>query len=669
VSFSINTNVTSLQAQEYLRVTSDFQGKTINRVTSGLRIVSSGDDAAGLAIANGFRSDQAVLSQGVRNANDGLSTLQTIDGGMSNISKLLDRARTLATQSASGTFTGDRNVLNSEFQSVISEIDRQAQAIGLNQGGAFAKSLAVFIGGGKGTTDASVISNGSVGVDLSKSTVDAKSLGMNTYRAVNQTAYDLSSTSATSVSKIVANATGTTATFWVRGAGFSDKAGAPNAIKLDVNLQGVKDTDTLVAAINDAISRAANPTTETDQSKAFKAANLSASIVTDQAGRKMLSFDSANSAFQIRGGDSVANALLGNFSAVGATTGAYSSTAVAGTFADLTADESAATISINGGTGVALGAAFDHSSALTVDDAVAGLNAGALSGNDVQAYNNGGKLAFYSKTGKSFTVAFDFSANQMGYTDGTTYSSTESGEMVSGGAAMSAQTKSTTGTDHSTEAYSFTALGSGESQTLTLSAVRSDGHQVSFDVTLDATTGDTLENAIDAINTQIQAANDSSLQSIFAVREGNGIRFISNTDFSVKLGNQASDHGVYETYNGGAQTDNAIVSSMSSGASGAVDISNQTSAQNAVSQLAKAVITLGNAQAVVGRGQNQFNYAVNLAQSQLSNLAAAESRIRDADLAAEAANLTKAQILLQAGVAALAQANSAPQQVLSLLRG
>jgi flagellin len=72
---------------------------------------------------------------------------------------------------------------------------------------------------------------------------------------------------------------------------------------------------------------------------------------------------------------------------------------------------------------------------------------------------------------------------------------------------------------------------------------------------------------------------------------------------------------------------------------------------------------------VVGRGQNQFNYAVNLAQSQLTNIAAAESRIRDADLAQEAANLTKAQIVLQAGIAALGQANSAPQAVLSLLQG
>jgi len=78
---------------------------------------------------------------------------------------------------------------------------------------------------------------------------------------------------------------------------------------------------------------------------------------------------------------------------------------------------------------------------------------------------------------------------------------------------------------------------------------------------------------------------------------------------------------------------------------------------------------LGAAQAVVGKGQNQFNFAVSLASTQVTNLAASESRIRDADLAQEAANLTKAQILSQAGVAALAQANSAPQAVLSLLKG
>jgi flagellin len=111
-----------------------------------------------------------------------------------------------------------------------------------------------------------------------------------------------------------------------------------------------------------------------------------------------------------------------------------------------------------------------------------------------------------------------------------------------------------------------------------------------------------------------------------------------------------------------------VVNSAAVGSGSTADISSQAGAELAVTALADAVTKLGDAQAVVGRGQNQFSFAVNLASSQLTNIAAAESRIRDADLAEEAANLTKAQILLQAGISALSQANSAPQQVLSLLR-
>ena len=84
----------------------------------------------------------------MRNANDGMSQLQIIDGGMNNIGKMLDRLRTLATQSASATFTGDRTVLNKEYQTLVGEIDRQAQGIGLSTGGHFAQSMGVYIGGG-----------------------------------------------------------------------------------------------------------------------------------------------------------------------------------------------------------------------------------------------------------------------------------------------------------------------------------------------------------------------------------------------------------------------------------------------------------------------------------------------------------------------------------------
>src|SRR6478752_3385776 len=115
MAFSIQTNVNSLIAQENLRVNSNFQSQTIQRLTSGYRINSSADDAAGLAVANKFRSDTAELTQGVRNANDGISTLQILDGGLNNISKMLDRMKTLATQSASSTFTGNRDTLNDEY--------------------------------------------------------------------------------------------------------------------------------------------------------------------------------------------------------------------------------------------------------------------------------------------------------------------------------------------------------------------------------------------------------------------------------------------------------------------------------------------------------------------------------------------------------------------------
>ena len=671
MSFSINTNVASLQAQNYLRVNGEFQNKTINRVTSGLRLVQSGDDAAGLAIANSYRSDQAVLTQGVRNANDGLSQLQIIDGGINNISQLLDRARTLATQSASGTFTGERTVLNSEFQSVLGEIDRQSQSIGLNVGGTFAKSLAVFIGGGKGTSDSAVIQNGAVSIDLSNSTVDTKSLGMNSYRAMNTTAYDLSAASTTSVSKIVGSSGITSATFYFRGAGFSDGAGATNGISISVDMRGVTDTNTLVAAVNTAISNAANPTgTPTTQQTAFKNAGITASIVTDATGRQMLAFSSNSTAFQVRGGDDYANAFLGNFTAAGTPTGTHSSTATAGTFASNNANQTTKHIFVNG-VSTALGDYSGAGTIATVGAAVTELNTNILGGgSDVQAYADAnGKLSFYSKTGQDFNVKFDVTI--FGYTNGAQVDSSATGLNSQGAQISGQEVSTTTSLDTSTKAYFFGGVTSTDTQTVTLNAIKGDGTKVKLDLSLTNANAADLDSAVNTINDQIKSnSTDPALQNIVAVKEGSGIRFLSTGSFSVTIGAATSGptEGLYEKNNGTATQGGVSITSGTYGSSGVADISNQSAAQSAVTALATAVTTLGKAQAVVGRGENQFNYAVNLAQSQLTNLATAESRIRDADLASEAANLTKAQILMHAGVAALAQANSAPQQVLSLLR-
>ncbi len=522
MAFTINTNIASMQAQEYLRVTGEFQHKTINRVTSGLRIIGSGDDAAGLAIANSFRSDQAVLSQGIRNANDGLATLQTIDSGINNIGKLLDRARTLAAQSASGTFNGDRSVVNSEFTSVLLEIDRQAQAIGLNAGGTFAKNLTVFIGGGRGASDSAVITNGSVSVDLSNSTVDTKGLGLNTYAVTGLTNLDDATTFAT------AKGANTSMIFNFSGPGFDDVA-------VTVNLTGVNDLAGLVTAINEGIAAAAAGTSAS--ATAFKNAGISAAISSDG---ESFTLNSATTAFTVEEGDTAAARSFLN-------TGA------------------AATVKVAGGL-------------------------------------------------QSAAVA-------------------------------------------------FAALNAGTTQKLTISTTDDSGALKYIDITL--TGALTADTATDYINTQLQASGVAALKGMVAVESKAGtdeVTFVSDRAFNVTVQNASvGAEGLDETGD--------TYESASSGSGGNISVLTADLAENAVMVLADAVEKLGQAQAVVGKGQNRFNFAVSLASTQLTNLAASESRIRDADLALEAANLTRAQILQQAGIAALAQANAAPQAVLSLLRG
>src|SRR5436305_9149000 len=179
---SLRTNVDSLNAQTSLKVNSNFQSKTIQQLTSGYRINSSGDDAAGLAVANSYRSTIAELTQGVSNGNDGISQLQIVDGGLNNISSILDRMKTLASQSASSTFTGNRTTLNQEYQQLITEVTRQSSNIKLNSGGSLNNLLNVYIGGGASTAA------GNVSVDLSggSNAVDATSLGIATAKVLGR---------------------------------------------------------------------------------------------------------------------------------------------------------------------------------------------------------------------------------------------------------------------------------------------------------------------------------------------------------------------------------------------------------------------------------------------------------------------------------------------------
>ena len=800
--FSIQTNVNSLVAQENLYTNSMFQSKTIDELTSGYRINQSGDDAAGLAIANGYRNEEAQLAQGVSNANDGVAQLQIMDGGMSNIGTMLDRLQTLATESATQGFTGNRSVLNDEYQGLVSEIDRQAQSIGLSIGGHFAQNLNIFVGGGESVAGASDTQNGMVALDLANSAVDSKALGLRTsqFTASSATGTNLAAASSTSVANIEANnqvGGTTTATFDLSGAGFSNMA-------VSVNLASTDTTQSVAQKLNAAIQALGN--NGTTSGDALRTANIEVAAVTDSSGNESLSFTSATGAFQVAAGSTAANALLGNFSstpggnaAIGAsvsqtitgaattapggagtvhmfvtvngvtkdlavtTVGAENTAALLGeiqaapNYAQLTAlgvtaqvnpsnanelqfvgnsnqsiqvqvagdtsndfgfgawsaaastqtggaaawaanQNATVQFSINGGQ--AINVSFSSGTSLNggeSTDLIHNLNA-ALQGNpelkaaDLVASDQGGDIQIQSGggTGPTFRVnvtsqggALNLGFNTPGVTSVGTLSAT------SQAAQLSAQGTSQTGLGNDNDVFSFASLtnagdaggvsGSGaDQQVISFSANDANGNLESTSVTLSSSNAADVDQAVSAINAALQGSGNATLQQIVAVKETNaagtaeGIRFISSlNNFSVNVGSAtnytAGDPvGLYDGTTGAATTQGMSVASSSSGA---IDISTVEGALQAVTAVGNAVQQLGVAQAAVGRAENQLNYAIDLANSQNTNFASAESDIRDADVATEAANLTKAQVLQQASIAAMAQANSAPQAILSLLRG
>ena len=182
MSFSVVTNLSSLNAQSQLDKTSLSLQQTLTRLSSGLRINSAGDDAAGLAVANRFRMDNAGLQVGIRNANDAISRLQIEDGTANNISSLLDRALTLASQAASTTFLGSRTTLDTEFQSVLSEITREATSAGLETSNTNLNSRSVFVGNTSIQTSNAVTY---VSFALSNA-IDSQGLGISTQNITSQ---------------------------------------------------------------------------------------------------------------------------------------------------------------------------------------------------------------------------------------------------------------------------------------------------------------------------------------------------------------------------------------------------------------------------------------------------------------------------------------------------
>ena len=171
---AINTNTAANSAVRYLNINSAQESSSLSKLSSGSRITSASDDAAGLAISTRISSDVTTLQQAATNASQATSILQTADGGASNISDILARMKSLASESSSGTTTNSsRSYINSEFSQHTSEIDsiatgtRYSSQSLLDGSSVFASGVSVLVG-----------SSGSDTITIKLSSLTASSLGV-----------------------------------------------------------------------------------------------------------------------------------------------------------------------------------------------------------------------------------------------------------------------------------------------------------------------------------------------------------------------------------------------------------------------------------------------------------------------------------------------------------
>ncbi|MGD0270483.1 MAG: flagellin, partial [Candidatus Sulfotelmatobacter sp.] len=141
-------NIPSLAAEDQLNVTSSALDSTLEELSSGSAINTGSDNAAGLAIANGLQANVSALTQSVSNANDGIGELQLADGALAQVTTLLNRAITLATESGTGTVSNSqRTAIQAEYASILTEINSIGTSTTYN-------GQAIFQGGSTPNTNA-----------------------------------------------------------------------------------------------------------------------------------------------------------------------------------------------------------------------------------------------------------------------------------------------------------------------------------------------------------------------------------------------------------------------------------------------------------------------------------------------------------------------------------
>lgn len=785
MSMVINSNIMSLNAQRNLTMSQNDLNTSMERLTSGKRINSAADDAAGLSIANRMTSQVNGLNQAIRNANDGASLIQTAEGALDESTNILQRMRELSIQSASGTYdSGNRSTLDAEVKQLVAELDRISETTSFN-------GLNI-LDGSLGKVDLQVGAEANQTIELNIGKMDSKSLGL------GSTSSDLSGDR---IDGTAGNITLNDGDVTINGEGLSAFTNLVDGQNLDTLLDDInnKVSNVTASAFNviegqtvgdgllasgDALTiqvfntnGVAGSTTYTLTGNTSSSLEELTTLINEKTGGAVDASINDNGKLVLSNSTGATINLTDAAGATGITAAKYQgqialasddgsaitiSTGANGTDAQLEAlgfrrmeaagqvvgEELSASgeqdgvlavgdLKING---VAISAtAADGSTVNTLAEKVTNIN--AVSDETGVTASIVAEKSFTADVAKSVTTvtatnafspsAFttaaygnnttDFSVNGVGIDVSTATSADSLATLINtqvlntgvtasvndgGKLTFSSETPITFGGANYDPADFGTGTGtSGVANTATTLGANSGSLNINgVEVTnIDL---DNLKNAVADLNGQsgntgVTASIDDNGQlklegtSQIVVKEGQtagqasalrlGITFASDSgtdgakdtlvlDPRIKLDSandasiqiEATTAGKTAT---GLSSLNTDLNSVATGTSlASIDISTAAGAQKAIGSIDNALEQINSTRGDLGAVSNRLDFTVNNLSNVSENVAAAKSRIMDADFAAESANLSRAQVLQQAGTAMLAQANALPQQVLSLLQ-
>lgn len=651
MSLTINTNIPSLTAQRNLGLNNMALAKSLERLSSGLRVNSSKDDAAGLSIANKLTMQSQGLQQAVRNAGDAGSLVNTAEGAFNVATNIIGRLRELAVQSASDTNTAsDRATLSGESNQLVQELNRLANTTQFNG--------ASLLDGSFSSGKIQVGANANQTISFSLGDVRAAQLGKFAAFSVN-----------------IADGIGSTGT--------AGQSGFANITTGAFNINGQLTGAT--AATDDQVSVL---------ELQYKAAGVGANSIALGSGLTSATAGLSEAAMSFSAG----SASTSNFAfELAAGTGALY---INGTAITSLANGCGASVISVGVTGSTVNL-YSTNSAF-VSAFVAKINAAGITNVTARQNNDGSTYSLVAVKGTDIRLAysgaagvsvgsmlsnFGLASQLVGSGNATSEISTfngQSGAISKAAAINSVQSKSGVNAVAAPNVFSQTAgiiAGTLAANDLTINGF-------AIDATANITAGDgtgALRAAINAktASTGVTASVNGSGGLVLSAADGRNISVYASSNAAsitgantgvnlyrgaIVMTSQADVSFSGKTTDIGAANTSTSYTADLSNSLAVIDLTTQQGANTAIMSLDAALSQISKVRSDVGALQNRLDLTTQALTISAQNQTAAASRIMDADFAAETALFTRNQIMVQAGTAILAQANKAGQSVLTLLQ-